>query len=88
MVSGARKFELDAVSHTIFLVKRVDVSGRTGWSRSSVEPITKTVELKFRKALRSQLVKATGDEQIDLYHFLVNVEGTRRIAGIVLQLFA
>ena len=79
MVSEACEFKMDAVSRTILLVKRVDVSGRTGWIRASLEPITHVVKM----ALRNRLEKESRDEQLKLYNYLIDVEGTRRVAGFL-----
>jgi hypothetical protein len=84
MVSDACEFKTDDISNTILLVKRVDVSGRTGWARESVEPITHAVSIE----LRNQLDKETRGEQLQLYRSLASVEGTRRIAGVLYEALA
>jgi hypothetical protein len=81
IVLEAQEFNIDGVSDTIFLVRRRgDLSRRL----STVEPITAVVDM----AIRNQLRRETQAEQFILYRSLVNVEGTRRIAGVPYELLA
>lgn len=89
LISTTQKFSMDAVSHTIILVKRVskkelreanlDDSDRVYLGYASVEPITRAVVA----TLRVQLRKRTRADRLLLYQHLASIEGTRRIAGLV-----
>ena len=76
MVHAARNFQLDDVSHTIILVRR---RGRLSQGLSTVEPITVAVEMEIRNQLKGE----TQAELYMLYRSLVNVEESRRIAGVL-----
>jgi len=94
MTSQREKFSIDTESHTLLLVRRVprkdliranlNVSDGKEFSYGSSEPITHAVKLE----LRNQLRKETRAAQIKLYKSLENVEGTRRIAGLVFESLA
>ena len=88
LISTTQKFSMDAVSHTIILVKRVskelreanlDDSDHVYLGYASVEPITRAVVA----TLRVQLRKRTRADRLLLYQHLASIEGTRRIAGLV-----
>ncbi|KAH9037620.1 hypothetical protein EDB85DRAFT_1861243 [Lactarius pseudohatsudake] len=84
MVTGIRKFGMDNVPHTIFLVRRQKVNSKGDWGNPSVGPITDTVRI----ALRNQLQRERRDEQLRLYRSMADVKGTRRIAGVVFESLA
>ena len=81
LVHGARKFQIDDVSHTILLVRR---RGRLSERLTIVEPITTAVDM----AIRNQLKRETQTERLLLYRSLTNVEGSRRLAGVLYELLA
>ncbi|KAH9009986.1 hypothetical protein EDB83DRAFT_2234549 [Lactarius deliciosus] len=70
-------------SHTLVLVTRlpVDGDGDGKFSLSRLEPITRMIKLK----LRNQLRKETRAARIDMYKDLANIEGTKRIAGVLYE---
>lgn len=82
---------MGAVSHLLFLVKRVPeerlieanlkFNDTTKFCYASVEPITRGVEIALRDKLRKEERKA----QFELYSHLSSVEGTRRTAGVVFE---
>ena len=81
IVYQAHDFDMDQMSHTMFLVRRRgDLSRRL----STVEPITAVVA----KKIRNQLGRDTRAERLILYRSLVNVEGSRRLASIPYELLA
>ncbi|KAI9438109.1 hypothetical protein H4582DRAFT_1878695 [Lactarius indigo] len=92
--SDRTSLDIDDESHTLILVKRVprrdliranlDVSNGTEFSYGRLEPITQMIKLE----LRNQLQKETRAARIALYKSLENVEGTRRIAGVVYESLA
>ncbi|KAH9166711.1 hypothetical protein EDB89DRAFT_1910472 [Lactarius sanguifluus] len=67
---------MDDESHTLVLVTRllVDGDGDGKFSHSRLEPVTRMIKLKLQNKLRKET--------------LANVEGTRRIAGIVYESLA
>ncbi|KAH9176577.1 hypothetical protein EDB89DRAFT_1846156 [Lactarius sanguifluus] len=94
MASDRKNFGIDDESHTLILVKRVPRNDliRAGlkiddgqeFSYGCSEPITHMIKLK----LRTQLRKETRAARIAFYKSLANVEGTRRIAGVVYESLA
>ncbi|KAH9172123.1 hypothetical protein EDB89DRAFT_1851565 [Lactarius sanguifluus] len=83
-VVGIRKLSMDNVSHTIFLVRRQKVNSNGDWGHPSVGPIAHAVRI----ALQNQLQKESPAELLQLYKSLANVEGARRIAGLVFESLA
>ncbi|KAI0256325.1 hypothetical protein BJV78DRAFT_1358290 [Lactifluus subvellereus] len=81
LVLGGTELNLDATSHSIFLVKREDVKDLT---HASVEPISTLVKSDLLK--RIQAVKP--GEQIRLYEYLSAVAGSRPMAGLVFESLA
>ena len=94
IISQRRKLSIDTEFHTLFLMRRVskkdliraneDVSDGNNFSHGYLEPITHVVKME----LRNQFRKESRAAQIQLYRRLVNVEGTRRIAGLVFESLA
>jgi hypothetical protein len=78
MVNKATVLDMDDVSHTILLLKRRGSLYRT---LKTVEPITPAVEM----ALRNQFRRETRTERLNFYHYLANVEVSRRLAGVVYE---
>ncbi|KAH9050181.1 hypothetical protein EDB84DRAFT_1555539 [Lactarius hengduanensis] len=76
----------DDESHTLILVTRLPRDGDDDdkFAYSRVEPITHMIKLKIRNQLRTE----TRAARIRLYKALTNVEGTRRIAGVVYESLA
>ncbi|KAI9434189.1 hypothetical protein H4582DRAFT_1856074 [Lactarius indigo] len=81
MASDKMNFAIDDESHTLVLVRRLQ---RDRFTRRRLEPITHMVKLE----LRNQLQKETRAMRIILYKSLANVEGTKRIAGVVYESLA
>ncbi|KAH9006497.1 hypothetical protein EDB86DRAFT_2795089, partial [Lactarius hatsudake] len=86
MVSDAVNSSLDDESHTLILVTRLPRDGDDDdkFSYNRVEPITHMIKLKIRNQLRRE----TRAARIRLYKTFTNVEGTRRIAGVVYESLA
>ncbi|KAH9036897.1 hypothetical protein EDB84DRAFT_1416475, partial [Lactarius hengduanensis] len=94
MASDRKNFGINDESHTLILVKRVprndliraglNIDDGQEFSYGLSEPITHMIKLK----LRTQLRKETRAARIALYKKLANVEGTRRIAGVVYESLA
>ncbi|KAH8996620.1 hypothetical protein EDB92DRAFT_1793737 [Lactarius akahatsu] len=77
---------LDDESYTLILVTRLPRDGDDDdkFAYSRVEPITHMIKLKIRNQLRTE----TRAARIRLYKTFTNVEGTRRIAGVVYESLA
>ncbi|KAH9079497.1 hypothetical protein EDB83DRAFT_2503931 [Lactarius deliciosus] len=90
-VSDTRKFSMDTVSETIFLLKRVpkkelrqanlDDSDDMDLVYSSMEPLS----LGVKSVLRDRLWYESQPEQLRLYKHLADLEGTRYITGLVFK---
>ncbi|KAH9043153.1 hypothetical protein EDB85DRAFT_1885551 [Lactarius pseudohatsudake] len=90
-VSDTRKFSMDTVSETIFLLKRVpkkelrqanlDDSDDMDLVYSSLEPLS----LGIKVVLQNLLWYEPRSEQLRLYKHLADLEGTRYITGLVFR---
>jgi hypothetical protein len=72
---------LDAVSHTIVLVRRMEIDNL---QTASVEPSSISIQSQLQKKLR-ELVP---DEQIRLYTYTASVRGTRGFAALLFESLA